>query len=316
LAWRLFPALRKSPEVSGPEVSAPDALGPDISGPARSGAQRPALDRRLYAEMARESWPLMLNHLFATLFFKIDVFLMESILGSEMLGRYQIGYKLLETLMVIPSMFTMALFPVISRQAEDDRETMVRFYRLGAKILVLLALPAALVTTVLAREMVLILGGPEYLPGAMVALRFMAWSMPISWVNGITQYVLIALNRQRYLTRAYILGFGFSLVANLMLMPRFGYRASALLHIFAELVLFIPFVLGVQRELRSVGWWTMLGKPVLAALIAGGVGWLLLGLGRFVAVAGVLVIYGGLVWALGVLNTEERETLAPLLRRV
>lgn len=295
LAWRLFPALRKG------------AIVPDEG--------RPALDRRLYEEMARESWPLMLNHLFATLFFKIDVFLMESILGSEMLGRYQIGYKLLEALMVIPSMFTLALFPVISRHAQDDRETMARFYRLGAKILVLLAWPAALITTVLAREMVLILGGPEYLPGAMVALRLMAWSMPISWINGITQYVLIALNRQRYLTRAYVLGFSFSLVANLLLMPRFGYRASALLHIFAELVLFIPFMIGVRRDLRAIGWWSMLGKPVLAAVAAGGAGWLLLGLGHFAAVAGVLIVYAALVWFLRVLNPEERATLAPLLRR-
>ena len=291
-AWRLFPALRVPPEGRRQ----------------RGGALRRA--------MVRASWPLMVNHLLATLFFKVDVFLMESILGSEPLGLYSIGYKFLDALNVVPSMFTMALFPVISRQAEEDREAFTRFYHLGAKILVTLALPAAILTTVVAREMVLVLGGADYLPGAAEALRLIVWSMPIGWINSLTQYVLIALDRQRYLTRAYMAGFGFSLVANLLLMSRFGYRASALIHIGAELVLFVPFIVGVLREVEYVDWRSLLGKPLLAAVVTGGVaGLLFITAGRLAAAAGALLTYPLLIWRLRVLTPEEQATLVPLLRR-
>jgi O-antigen/teichoic acid export membrane protein len=295
-AWRLLPALRGS------------------------WGRRLALwrerARSLRREMIQASWPLMVNHLLATLFFKVDVFLMESILGSEPLGLYSIGYKFLDALNVVPSMFTMALFPVISRQAQEDRQAFTRFYHLGTKILVTLALPAAILTTFIAREMVLVLGGADYLPGAADALRLIVWSMPIGWINSLTQYVLIALDRQRYLTRAYVAGFGFSLLANLILMPRFGYRASALLHVGAELVLFVPFILGVLRELEAIDWWSFLGKPVLAAMVAGGVaGVLYVTAGRWAAVAGASLTYPLLIWRLRLLTPKEQATLAPLLRR-
>ena len=295
-AWRLFPELR------------------------RAGAHgwrtlKGLLDRGLRMEMVRSSWPLMVNHLLATLFYKIDVFLMEPILGSTALGLYSIGYKFLDTLMVIPSMFTLALFPVISRQARGDLGALRRFYTLGTKILITLALPMALLATLAAPEMVMVLGGSAYLPGAAVALRLMAWSMPIGWINSITQYALIALDRQRYLTRAYVLGFAFSVLSNLWLMPRLGAAGSAALHICAEAVLLVPFALGVRRYMGGIEWWEMLGKPLLAALLVGSGAVALLPVGRGVAVLTVVFLYPLAVWMLGVLSPEERALLAPLVRR-
>jgi O-antigen/teichoic acid export membrane protein len=272
-------------------------------------------NRELRREMMSESWPLMINHFLATLFFKIDVFLMEPILGSATLGLYAIGYKFLDALVVIPSMFTLALFPVISRQAQEDRAGFLRFYRLGAKLLMMIALPAAMIATLAAYEMVLVLGGPEYLPGGMIALQLMAWSMPIGWLNSLTHYVLIALDQQRYLTRAFMIGFAFTLIANLIFMPLYGYQASAIIHIFAELALLIPFLIGVHRHLPQVGWRHVLGKPMLATGLMGIAALILFPLGRWVALAGAIVVYPLAVWRLKVLAPEERESLAPIFSR-
>ncbi len=275
-----------------------------------------APSRPLQRAMVAESWPLMANHLLATLFFKVDVVLVEALLGNFILGLYSTGYKLLEMLMVIPSMFTLAIFPVISRHAKENRESFLRFYRLGAKILITLVLPIAVISTLAAREMVLVLGGPEYLPDAMIALQLMAWSMPIGWINSLTQYVLIALDQQRYLTKAYTFGFAFSLLANLIFIPIFGYRASAVIHIFAELALCVPFLVGVRRQVGSVGWRSIVGKPLLATLVMALVALpLYLLLGRWWALLGAAAAYPLAAWRLGLLSDEERALLAPLLRR-
>jgi len=298
MAWRLFPAVRRRRDPAAAALPIPAAS-----------------DRGLRREMMRESWPLMLNHLLAYLFYKVDVYLMEPILGSESLGLYSIGYKLLDAVMVIPSMFTMALFPVISRQAQGDRDALMRFYRLGTKILVLLVLPVALITTVIGREMVLILGGSEYLPGAAVALRLMAWSMPIGWINSITQYVLISVDRQRYLTRAYTVGFSVSLLANLALMSRYGYAASAVLHVVSEAILLVLFVIGMRREFGTIGWRAILLKPLVAASVAAAGAALTWGLGRGVALGTVLIVYPVVIVLLGAISEEDRSLLRPLFRR-
>ncbi len=294
LAWRQIPELH----LPGPSVT----------------ALRAAPERALRRQMLGESWPLMVNHLLATLFFKVDVPLMEAILGNEILGLYSTGYKYLDALNVIPAMFTMALFPIISRKAVEDRAGFVRFFRLGVKILMLLVLPAAIVATLGARELVLLLGGPEYLPGGMIALQLMAWSMVIGWINSLIQYVLIALNQQRYLTRAYLAALSFNLIANLLLMPRFGYQASALLHTAAELMLFVPFVIGLQRQIGRLDWWGLVGKPLAAVACAAPLVALLLPVSRLAALVGALLVYGIAIWRLRLFDAEEREALAPVLR--
>ncbi len=171
-----------------------------------------------------ESWPLMLNHLLATLFFKVDVVLLEAIWGSAVVGWYSTAYKFLDALNIIPAMFTFAVFPIVSRQAREDRGAFLRSYRLGIKLLVTLALPIAVITTLFARELVLLLGDRAYLPHSQIALQIMIWSIPIGWMNSLTNYELIALDQQRYLTRAFFIGVTFNVVANLLLMPRYGIR--------------------------------------------------------------------------------------------
>lgn len=272
-------------------------------------------ERALCGEMVGESWPLMLNHLLASLFFKVDVVLMEAIKGNIVVGLYSTGYKFLDALNVIPSMFTFAVFPVISRQAKEDPEGFLRVYRLGVKLLVTLALPAAVIATLAGEEMVLVLGGEQYLPDSMIALQLMVWSMPIGWINSLTNYVLVALDQQRYLTRAFIIGFTFNLIANLIFMPRYSYQASAIIHTFSELALFIPFAIGLHRQLGRLNWWSIVGKPLLAATAMGGLALLLLPLGRGWALLAAIVIYPLALWKMKLLAENEQEMLAPLLRR-
>ncbi len=272
------------------------------------------LDRSLFPDMLRESWPLMLNHLLASLFFKIDVVVLEALKGSAIVGWYSTAYKFLDALNVIPAMFTMAVFPIVSRQAREDPTALVRFYKLSVKLLVTLALPIAILTTLSARELVLVLGDQAFLPHSMIALQVMIWSIPIGWINSLTNYVLIAMNRQRYLTRAFVIGLSFNLLTNLLFIPQYGYIASAITTICSELVLLIAFVYGLQGETGKLNWLELVGRPVLATLIAGLVALALLPLSRYIAFTSVLVVYPLIIWRLHPLTAEERQLLRPTLR--
>ncbi|MEO8397185.1 MAG: oligosaccharide flippase family protein, partial [Chloroflexota bacterium] len=49
------------------------------------------IDRRMIRSMAGESWFLMLNHFLATIFFQIDVILIEPFHGAKMVGQYSVA---------------------------------------------------------------------------------------------------------------------------------------------------------------------------------------------------------------------------------
>jgi O-antigen/teichoic acid export membrane protein len=118
-----------------------------------------------------------------------------------------------------------------------------------------------------------ILGGAAYLPDSATALSIMIWSVPIGFVNSVTQYALIAVNQQRFLTRAFVIGVVFAGVANLALVPRYGYVAAAAILIPAELSLFIPFSWAVRRYVTRMPWFSLLWRPVVAAALDAVVVW-------------------------------------------
>ena len=268
-------------------------------------------DFKLLAEMARESFPLMLNHFLATVFFQVDIVILQALKGAAAVAQYGTAYKWLLAINIVPAFFTQALFPVISRQAKEDRAALSRSYRFGIKLLFALTLPLAVAFTVLAEPLTLILAGARYLPDGAIALQLMIWSIPIGWMNSLTQYALIALGLQRLITRAFAVAVAFNIAANLIFIPRYGFQAAAIATIASELALFLPFVYLLRRQLRDMRMASLLWRPViaLAAMLA-----LLFALGQsLLGLVASGIVYAAALLLLRPLDKAESEALLSLL---
>ncbi len=226
------------------------------------GARLP--DLTLIRRMAGESLPLMLNHFLATIFFQVDIVILQALKGAATVAQYSTAYKWLLAVNIVPAFFTQALFPVISRQARDDRAALSRSFRFGIKLLFALTLPLAVAFTALAEPLTLILAGPRYLPQGVIALQLMIWSIPIGWMNSLTQYALIALGLQRIITRAFAFAVCFNIAANLIFIPRYGFQAAAIATIASELALFTPFIWLARRHIPAVKVRALLWRPLVA----------------------------------------------------
>src|SRR5712692_299177 len=184
----------------------------------------------------RESWPLFMNQLLQGLFFKVDALLLPGIAGLVAAGVYGAAYKVSEGAGIISSSFTLALFPRLSRSGDTSEA-----YRMALRLLLQVGLPLAAGIALLAEPIVAVVGGREYLPDSAVALAILICYLPLSYANGLTQYVLIAAGRQRLLTAAFVGALVFNVVANLLLIPRFSYVGAAWVTVASELVLLVPF---------------------------------------------------------------------------
>ncbi|MBK9122118.1 MAG: oligosaccharide flippase family protein [Chloroflexi bacterium] len=243
--------------------------------------------------MAGQSWPLMLNHFLATVFFQIDIVILEAMKGERVVGLYRVAYSWLLAINVVPAFYTQALMATMSRQAADDRAALRTTYRMSIKLLVGIALPLAVTFTILAEPLTWLLGGSAYLPDGQIALQIMIWSIPIGWMNSLTQYALVALDLQRRVTRAFAAACAFNIVTNLILIPTYSYQAAAFTTIASELVLCLYFARLMHVGVGAVGWVGMLWKlyaaagtmlmvtlvasaiaPNLAAVMVGGVAYL------------------------------------------
>lgn len=273
-------------------------------------------DGRFAVGLLSMAWPLLLNSLLVGLFFKFDFFILQK-LDADALGRYAAAYTVINFFPLITANLTYAVFPIFSQRATDP-VALGRAYGKTLKLLLLLAAIATVLIYMLAGSLMWLFAGPNYLPQAGQALQILILFLPLSFFNGLTQYVLIALGQQRYLTPAFVLVTIFNIGANLLLIPQFGFYAAAWVTVASEVVLMIPIYLLIRRSLAGAmpNLLALAWRPALAAVVVGGVAWLLLSYG----LPGVLVAAAGLLYppVLLILNTfspDERAIFSKLLRR-
>ncbi len=281
----------------------------DLPGPWR-------LDWRLQRRMVQMGYPLMLIHLLQTVFISIDVIILRQLSGEEVVGWYNSAYKWFNALQIIPSFFTLALFPIISREITRSLDSARRMYRLSLKLMFLLALPIAAATTFMATFLVQVVAGDEFLPHGAVALQLVMWSIPLGWLNSVTNYVLIALGLERMQPRAFAIAVGFNVTTNLIFIPMvaYGYVVAAVTTILSELVLLLLFNYYLRQKMPGLNWWAFLWRPGLVTAVSflvmwGGtqlIGWL-------VGVPLGLLVYAAGLWLLRVIGDEERQIMADIL---
>ncbi len=285
--------------------------------------------------MLSTSGPLMINHLLATVFWRIDIWILRPLVGAASVGLYSVGLKYLDGLNIIPSTFTLAVFPLMSRLAKQEGAALLRSYTLSVRLLLIVSLPLAVAVTLLAQPLIFLLGGVQFTTassevavisdrvcqifgqtiglidcgaltsrsGSVLALQVIIWSIPVGFVNSVTQYVLIAADQQRYLTKAFAFGVVFNLVGNLLLIPVFSFIGAAVVTILSEICLLLLFARRVHRSVGLTSWPDLVWRPLVSAaamgillygLSAAGVNEWLAILPALAAYAGVFALIGGL----------------------
>ena len=298
------------------------------------------VDQRDARALLSAGWPLMLNALLVGLFFRVDQFIIKARVerstsaadreqaGTLAVEQYQAAYSFLNFVLMITPAVTLALFPRMARHAETDRPRLASEYTFALKVLLILSVPIIALTVWFAPLLITVVTGGKsgYLPESAVALQILIFFLPLSFVNGVTQYVLIALNRQRLITWAFAATVVFNVAANLVLVPMLGINGAALTTVLSELVLLVPFIIWTGREIGSIPLAQMAVKPFVAGLVAGLLGWVVGGLAKswsdgwanlaLYLVGGLLLVlvYAGALLVLRPFSTAEREVLSGALK--
>ena len=267
-------------------------------------------EKRATRGWLRESWPLFLNQMLQGLFFKVDAVLMPALAGSAAAGVYAAAYKVSEGAGIVSSSFTLAVFPRLARANQSAGA-----YAMALRLLFQIGFPLAAGIGLLAQPIVGVVGGRDYLPDSAIALAILICYLPLSYANGLTQYVLIAAGRQRLLTGAFFAALIFNVAANVMLIPRFSYVGAAWVTVASEVVLLVPFQLAARKLAPQVSLTREARAPLAATLLmAPVVWWLRDSLHPLAAAAAGAAVYALALWALGGIDHAQRRLIAQVVR--
>ncbi|MFM2308130.1 MAG: hypothetical protein RLY87_250 [Chloroflexota bacterium] len=269
--------------------------------------------RRLWVDAV----PLLLNSLLMTVFFRFDAIILRAVAGDTVLGLYDAAYKVVSLTQIIPPYVVGALFPLLAQRAVHDRATLNPLLSRAIGVLQVVAWMGVVIVTVMADDMIWLLGGSAYLPEAATALRVLIWYLPLSYTTGVVQYALIAIARQKAITWAFLVGTVINVGGNLLLIPLYGAIAAAVMTTLTEVALLAALWPTLRREGIDV--------PVRRLLVTGGIAVTAVGLAWASAAVGVpkipalmLVLSGMMMlcWRLGYIDRAITDTMSRIATRI
>ena len=169
-------------------------------------------------ELAAPAAVLALSAVSATLYWRVDVFLLSYLRGAAETGYYTAAYRLLDAAILLPQSLCQALFPRLAAGTSDRRPEK---WLLGLTLTV--AAPLALA----AGPVIEALYGAALRPAAPV-LALLIWTAAPYAGNRYRAYRLVAEDRQRTDLGINLALLGVNAAANLLLIPRWGAAGAAL----------------------------------------------------------------------------------------
>jgi O-antigen/teichoic acid export membrane protein len=233
--------------------------------------------------------------------------------GSEVVGYYNAGYKIVLLLTVVMGLLNSVFYPRFAATIKNFKEinSTQKFY---AKLMSLLFLPIGLGGMVVAGPLIAFIYGESYEP-AVGAFQILLMLPVITAISSVIAFPLIATGGERLYAKVVVLAALVNLMLNFVLIPQLGMYGAALATVAAEVTALV-YLLATNQQFGSV-LIRALARPLVAStLMALGVFWLtqqqvpLL----LILAAGAL-LYGSLLVIIKEVTMQDMRALQGLLRR-
>lgn len=171
------------------------------------------------------------------LYFHADVFLVRFFRGEAELGAYAAALRPVNTLLVLPSIFTIPLLPILSSLAAKDRAGLGRLMLKATAALTALGAVGLVIGAGLAPTLLGFLYGGRYTDGTLSAVPALRWLcgafFSVCATSALTM-TLVAEGRVSVLLRLGLLGLVLNVGLNALLLPRLGFTAAGLVTALTE----------------------------------------------------------------------------------
>ena len=274
------------------------------------------LELGLFRTWIRAGIPLAITYLLTTVYFKVDVPILQHERSYAEVGWYTFAYRPFEALLFIPATLRTVVFPVLSIYYRDAPNRVLASAEKLFKGLAIIGWPVTVGLVILAPQFIAFLTS-QY-PQSAAALRILGVAVVFMFVDNTFAAVLNAIDRQKLYAYVALSGLVINVGLNLILIPHFGYIGASWATVATEVGLVITGWLALRSVLGPLRVVHACWKPFVAGVVMGLVVWPLNPHGRLAIVAVVLlgaVAYAVMLVVLRTADDEERTIIRRALGR-
>jgi O-antigen/teichoic acid export membrane protein len=248
---------------------------------------------------------------------RLDTFILSVISGERSVGFYSSAWKLSELLHFVPGAVGASVAPIVARQIDLRRDTVVQGLRIAFRYLALLGIPLLVGALVLAEPLLELVYGPGFEPAAD-PYRVLMLGEVSYFFGGVAAATLVGMRGVRELIVIQAVTLPGNALACLIFLPRYDYQAAAWITLGAELVTTGYLVAVVSRRLEVGAGLLPFGaaaQAILASLPMAGAVLLLDELSVLARVAVGAVVYGVGLVTMRAVGRDELEIVRGVFSR-
>jgi len=176
------------------------------------------------AALARSAFAFNVYPFIANVYDRVDVILLAKLAGNFATGIYSLPYRAFSLLHIIPSSVMGALLPVFSSSGLD--QDALERCRTVMKFLYLTGLLITLATLAFAAPVMMFILGPTY-SSSVTVLEILVWAGVPAFLNLALNTLLLAAHKEKIFLWTATICTVFNIAANLVLIPKFSFKAAA-----------------------------------------------------------------------------------------
>ena len=269
-----------------------------------------AIDIRRSWQRIVEGAPFFVPSLIASAGSKVGIMILAGVSGDAAVGLYGAASGLVERLLIIPDGICSAFYPTMIGLYQRSPQEAGQLFRKFFFYLLLLGLPIAVGTTLLAGPILALVYGRGFADGARI-LQILAWWTFATFASSLQFWTLGAIHRERVGGLIAIGATVTNVLLSAILIPVYGATGAAAATLGSALLSFV-LATGVLSRCLAVRLVDprQLAKVVVAVAMMALVCWWLRHANVALVVAAGAAVYACAVWGFGIIDTADIQVLS------
>lgn len=229
-----------------------------------------------------ETLPMGVIIVLGVVYFKADTVLLSLLKSQTDVGIYGPPFKILEIMLLLPGMFMGNVFPIITRYIASNDSRLMPAIQKAFNFVIMITFPVVVGIFLLATPIITFIAGPEFvntstigpicghIASAPMVLQILVFSIGLTYVSTIFNYIVVAAEQQKKLVTPYIIFVVINVILNLILIPKLSYIGAALTTVVTALLVLVLTCRVAYKSLPNLSIKPMMVlKSFVASLIMG-----------------------------------------------
>ncbi len=230
---------------------------------------KPAFDWLIWKKIITKSWPLAITIVLNLIYLRADILLLSLFRSEAEVGLYGATYKIVDVLTAIPFMFAGLILPILSKAWSKNNQKYFRHVlQKSFDFMAILTIPLLVGAQFLSRSVMSFVGGAAFAASGII-LQVLIFAVGAVFLGTIFSHAIIALNKQKTMIGFYVFTSVTSLIAYLILIPRFSYLGAAAVTIYSEVLIAIFSAYCVWKYSKFLPQLKIMFKSIISGLVMG-----------------------------------------------